>query len=56
MKKRLQTLWREQLGQSLSEYGLLLVLLALAVVAAAGLVGAALSLVFKNTAADATAS
>ncbi|HUI42853.1 MAG TPA: Flp family type IVb pilin [Terriglobia bacterium] len=49
-------LWNEEDGQDLSEYGLMLVLLALAIVAGAGLVGAALSLVFKSTSANTSAS
>ena len=56
MKKLLGRLWREEAAQNLSEYGLLLILVALALLAASGLVGTAISYVFKNSSANASAS
>jgi Flp pilus assembly pilin Flp len=48
MKKLLVRLWREEQGQDLVEYGLLLVLLALISVATIKTLGAAVSNMFSN--------
>lgn len=56
MKKLLERLRRDDEGQNLSEYGLLLILAALALLAATGLVGAALNYVFKNASSNASVS
>ncbi len=48
MRGLLGTLWKEEEGQDLTEYGLLLVLIALAVVAAMGKLASAISHVFTN--------
>ena len=48
MRKRLMRLWREEEGQDLTEYALLLVLIALAAVAVMGSLGKAINDVFSN--------
>ncbi len=54
MKKLLLRLWREEEGQDLVEYALLLVLIALVAVATVTAVGQAVSNAFSNTAANLT--
>ncbi len=56
MKKLLSRLWREQQGQDLVEYALLLVLIALIAVASITTVGQAVSNAFSNAAANLTTS
>jgi pilus assembly protein Flp/PilA len=48
MRKQLMRLWREEEGQDLTEYALLLVLIALAAVAVMGSLGKAINDVFSN--------
>jgi pilus assembly protein Flp/PilA len=48
MKNLFARLWKEEEGQDLTEYGLLLVLIALAAVAAMGKLASAISQVFVN--------
>jgi pilus assembly protein Flp/PilA len=48
MKNLFARLWKEEEGQDLTEYGLLLVLIALAAVAAMGKLASAISTVFVN--------
>jgi len=50
MKDRIVSLWREEEGQDLTEYGLLLVLVALAAIATIQSLASALSNVFSNAA------
>ncbi|MGH9690939.1 MAG: Flp family type IVb pilin [Candidatus Acidiferrales bacterium] len=52
MKNFLTRLWKEEEGQDLTEYALLLVLIALAAVAALGSVSSAIKSVFTNAAAN----
>jgi len=52
MKKQLMRLWNEQEGQDLTEYALLLVLIALAAITVMGTLGSAINNVF--TAASST--
>ena len=47
MKNQLKRLWSEEEGQDLVEYGLLLVLIALAAFAAIGPIGSGVSAVFQ---------
>ncbi len=54
MKKLLLRLWRDEEGQDLVEYALLLVLIALIAVASVTAVGKAVSNAFSNTAANLT--
>jgi pilus assembly protein Flp/PilA len=54
MKNLLLRLWREEEGQDLTEYALLLVLIALIAVASLRIVGQAVSNVFSNAAANLT--
>jgi len=54
MKNLLKRLWREEEGQDLVEYGLLLVLIALAAIAAIGPVGTGVSKVFSSAATNLT--
>ena len=54
MKKVLVRLWREEEGQDLTEYALLLVLLSLAAVAFLGALATAINNVFSNAAANLT--
>ncbi len=56
MKSLLNRLWREEEGQDLTEYALLLVLIALAAITAMKGLAAAISNVFSNAAASLTAS
>ena len=48
MKNLFMRLWKEEEGQDLTEYALLLVLIALAATAAMSAVGKAVSTVFNN--------
>ena len=48
MKHLLRRLWHEESGQDLTEYALLLVLIALAAIAAMSAVGVAINTVFSN--------
>ncbi len=54
MTRLLWRLWREEEGQDLVEYALLLVLIALVAVASIQTVGKAVSNAFSNTAANLT--
>jgi Flp pilus assembly pilin Flp len=56
MKKLLLRLWREEEGQDLVEYALLLVLISLIAIASITTVGKAVSNAFSNTAANLTAT
>jgi pilus assembly protein Flp/PilA len=56
MKNLLLRLWREEEGQDLTEYALLLVLIALVAIAAITQVGQAVSNVFSNAAANLSTS
>ncbi len=56
MTKRLNRLWKEEEGQDLVEYGLLLVLIALAALAAVGQIGTGVSAVFSSAASNLTVS
>jgi pilus assembly protein Flp/PilA len=48
MKTWMQRLWREEEGQDLTEYALLLVLIALAATASMGTLATAITAVFTN--------
>ena len=52
MKNLLRRLWKEEEGQDLTEYGLLLVLIALVAITTMKTLGAAVSNVFSNAAAS----
>ncbi len=52
MKRYLARLWKEEEGQDLTEYALLLVLLSLAAVGALGTLAAAINGVFANAATN----
>lgn len=52
MNKKLMQLWRDEAGQDLTEYALLMVLVALAAVTTMGTLATAISNVFKNAAAN----
>ena len=52
MKNLLMRLWKEEEGQDLTEYGLLLVLIALVAIATMGKLGSAINNVFSNAAAS----
>ena len=54
MKETFLRLWREEEGQDLTEYALLLVLLSLAAVAFLGPLATAINNVFSNAAANLT--
>jgi pilus assembly protein Flp/PilA len=54
MKSLLNRLWKEEEGQDLVEYGLLLVLIALGALASMGSLAAAISNVFSNAATNLT--
>jgi pilus assembly protein Flp/PilA len=56
MKNLLKRLWQEEEGQDLVEYGLLLVLIALAATAAMGTLASAISNAFKNASANLSSS
>lgn len=52
MKRMLQRLWQDQEGQDLTEYALLVVLIALVCIAAIGQLGSAVENVFSNAATN----
>ena len=52
----LQQLWREEQGQDLTEYALLLVLVALGAIAAMGTLSNAIQSTFSNAAANMTSA
>jgi Flp pilus assembly pilin Flp len=52
MKSFLAKLWKEEEGQDLTEYALLLVLLSLAAISSIGSVATAINGVFSNAAAN----
>lgn len=54
MKRLLSRLWQEESGQDLTEYALLLVLIALAVIASMQTLANAVSNVFSNAATNLT--
>ncbi|MGO8816856.1 MAG: Flp family type IVb pilin [Terriglobia bacterium] len=54
MKSLLNRLWKEEEGQDLVEYGLLLVLIALGAIASMGALSKAVSNVFSNAAVNLT--
>jgi pilus assembly protein Flp/PilA len=56
MKRLLMRLWRDEEGQDLVEYGLLLVLIALAATAAMGTLASAISNAFVNASANLSSS
>ncbi len=56
MKSLLNRLWREEEGQDLVEYGLLLVLIALVAITTMKTVGNAISNIFSNAASTLTTS
>jgi pilus assembly protein Flp/PilA len=56
MNKHLMRLWKEEEGQDLTEYALLLVLIALAAVTVMGTLGNAINNVFSTGASDLTSA
>ncbi len=54
MRDLILRLWREESGQDLTEYALLLVLLSLAAVASLGTLATAINQVFSNAASNLT--
>lgn len=52
MKHRIASLWKEEKGQDLTEYALLLVLVSLAAIATLGTLANAIINVFSNAAAN----
>jgi pilus assembly protein Flp/PilA len=56
MLSMLHKLWRDEEGQDLTEYALLLVLVALAAITAMGTLANAVSTVFSNAATNMTAA
>ncbi len=52
MKRQLVRLWKEEEGQDLTEYALLLVLISLVAITAMSSVGVAINSVFSNAAAN----
>jgi len=56
MKKQLMRLWKEEEGQDLTEYALLLVLIALAAITVMGTLGSAINNVFSTAASNLTAA
>jgi pilus assembly protein Flp/PilA len=56
MEKMLRNLWRDEEGQDLTEYGLLLVLVALAAIATMQSLASALSNVFSNASSSLSTS
>jgi len=56
MNNMLRRLWREEQGQDLVEYGLLLVLVSLGAVAAMGTLASAISNAFGNAKANLSSS
>jgi len=56
MKTLMNRLWKEEEGQDLVEYGLLVVLIALAAIGAMGSLATAISKAFSSAAGNLTAS
>jgi len=56
MKKLLISLWKEEEGQDLTEYALLLVLIALAAIAVMSNLGSAINVVFSTGASTLTSA
>ena len=56
MKNLINRLWKEEEGQDLVEYGLLVVLIALGCIAAMGTLSKSISNVFSNAALNLTTS
>jgi pilus assembly protein Flp/PilA len=56
MKNLMNRLWKEEEGQDLVEYGLLVVLIALFAIASMGQLATAISTVFSGAASNLTAS
>jgi pilus assembly protein Flp/PilA len=56
VKAAVRRLWKEEEGQDLTEYGLLLVLIALVAVAAMQTLGSAINNVFSNAASNLSAA
>jgi pilus assembly protein Flp/PilA len=56
MKAVIRRLWKEEEGQDLTEYGLLLVLIALIAVAAMQTLGSSINNVFSNAASNLSAA
>jgi pilus assembly protein Flp/PilA len=56
MKNMLSRLWKEEEGQDLVEYGLLIVLIALFAIAAMGKLATAVSTVFSTAASNLTSA
>jgi pilus assembly protein Flp/PilA len=54
MKERLKRLWQDESGQDLTEYALLIVLVALAAVASMKALATAISTVYSNAATNLT--
>jgi len=52
MRNMLRHLWKDEEGQDLTEYGLLLVMIALAAIATMNTLGSAVSDVFSNAASS----
>jgi Flp pilus assembly pilin Flp len=56
MKKQLIQLWKDQEGQDLTEYALLLVLIALGAIAVMSTLGAEINIVFSKAASTLTSA
>ncbi len=56
MRKLLLRLWREEAGQDLTEYGLLLVLVALGAIVGMGTLATAINKAYSTAAANLTAA
>jgi len=56
MTNLLMRLWKEEEGQDLTEYGLLLVLIALVAVGSMKTIGSAIANIFSNAATNLTSS
>ena len=56
MKKQLLKLWKEEEGQDLTEYALLLVLIALAAITVMSNLGSAINVVFSSGASTLTSA
>ena len=56
MRKLVLRLWREEAGQDLTEYALLMVLIALAAIASMQALATAISTVYANAAANLTST
>ena len=56
MKRMLSRLWKEEEGQDLTEYALLVVLIVLVCVASIGTLGSAINSVFANAASNLTSA